>query len=436
MTPTLPTLRVRILASAVATALLAVVLVWATSSLTLSVLFPKPEHRPSERLLAACRADPGGWIGLELGHASLTAYDADGRAVDGQVLDLGGWPSVPLGETVGREEDHRWSTLTHASADGGCAWLLSTEGPPPAMVATVRWATSAGTFLALLLAGGLSYAVAVRPLVARIERLRDAAVRIGTTTYASAGDTVPDALGEISSVLDGSHGRILADRDELVRRHEALERYLAEIAHDLRTPIGSLLLALQEVGASPAADEVRAATRRATTDAAYLGSLVENLHQAARLRHGLDPLEAESDLRDVLQRLEVRFRALGRVQEVEVAVAVPDHPVWVRCTPVLAERALANLFHNSLAHGAKHVAVRLDAVGGRFVVVVVDDGPGVADPADLAARTFDDRPERPRGPGLGLAITNEIARRAGFAVDYQQGGDGGLDVRISGPTSR
>jgi signal transduction histidine kinase len=280
----------------------------------------------------------------------------------------------------------------------------------------------------LLGAGGLSYLLTVSPLLRRIERLRGAATRVGGADYPQADDAVRDALSEIGAGLDKSHARIEADRAELVARHEALEQYLAEIAHDLRTPLGSLLLAVQEVRAESRAP----AANRALADAAYVAALVENLHQAARIRHGLDAREGETDLRDLALRLEVRFRALGDAVGVEVAAAVPDEPLVVRCTPVLAERAVANLLQNAITHGAKHVALSVSRQGAGFVLTVADDGPGVASPADLALRTFTASSERPRDPGLGLAITNEIARRAGFAIAYARGPEGGLEVTLTG----
>lgn len=424
--------RFRIVASAVGTALLAVVLVWATAAAVVATLSPRPRLELPPPLVAACRADPGAWVGLRLGPAVITGYDERGNAPDASVppLALAEWPELPpVGETASRDVgSHRWELLTHAAERGPCSFVLTRDIPPPSLLSALQWGASLGAFVAVLAVGASTYAVAVRPLVRRIDRIRGAALGIGSQVYASADDPVSDALGDISGVLDRSHARIVDDRAELVRRQAALEQYLAEIAHDLRTPIGSLVLALQEVG-----DEAPSpASRRALTDAAYLGALVENLHQAARLRHGLDPLEGVTDLADVVARLEVRFQALGALQGVSVAAAVPDQPVMVRCTPVLAERAVANLLQNATSHGARQVAAQLTRTERGFTLVVRDDGPGVAEPADLALRTFSDRPDRPRGPGLGLAITNEIAARAGWTVAYRGGDGGGLEVELSG----
>jgi two-component system sensor histidine kinase QseC len=65
---------------------------------------------------------------------------------------------------------------------------------------------------------------------------------------------------------------------------------------------------------------------------------------------------------------------------------------------------------------------------------VQDDGPGVAPEAvaDLAERTFRDDPARPRGQGLGLAIADEVCRRAGWTISYANREEGGLEVVVRG----
>ena len=107
------------------------------------------------------------------------------------------------------------------------------------------------------------------------------------------------------------------------------------------------------------------------------------------------------------------------------------------CTPALAERAIANLIHNAVEHnpGSGHVAVLLRVADERFEIVVVDDGPGLPTEvlASLEAESFSLDVARRRGPGLGMLITAEIARRAGWTIAYEELDPAGLRVRVSGP---
>jgi signal transduction histidine kinase len=429
--------RLRVLGGALLGALVALITLWTAVTGVMGNVRLHGQGALPETLATACAAEPAAWAHVEIGESMLRAYRADGTPAwpgDPPLPSDVDWRGLTVGQHVVARVDPRRIAITRTGEAGDCAILALEQGPPPAIDVWFRSAVSLGLFLGLLGVGGLTYLGTVSPLLRRIERLRAAAVGVGAPGYARADDGVGDALAEIGASLDRSHARIEADRTELVARHEGLERHLAEIAHDLRTPLGSLLLAVQEVRA----DADGPAARRAVADAAYVGALVENLHQAARIRFGLDPREGTTDLRDLVLRLEVRFRALGDAAGVSVAAAVPDGPIGVRCTPVLLERALANLLQNALEHGASHVAVLLERTGtgtaGGFRLTIRDDGPGVPAPADLALRTFTDRADRPRGPGLGLAITNEVAARAGFTIDYSV--RGGLVVVLAGPTAR
>lgn len=426
--------RARILVGAAVTALVAVFLVWASVRVTIERVVGWPEVYVPEAVVSACRAAPADWEVTSFGLAELRFYDGQGVSASGALAGT----EVALGETVHlAAPEGRRTAYRRVALEGPCAVAQFSFGPGQEMDAAFMIGGALGVFLAVFAAVFATYQFTVVPLLVRIERIREAGVGVGGEGYTSAGDGVGDDLAAIAGVLDRSHGRITEDRAELLRRQEALERYLAEIAHDLRTPLGSLLLALQDVDAV-AGEEGQDAARRALTDATYVTTLVENLHQAARLRHGLDPTVGQCDLAELVRRVEVRFRAIGAARGVEVGASAVAGSVLVTCEPSLLERAVANLVHNATVHGAKHVAVLLDVEGEHFELEVLDDGPGVPEVelADLAKRTFSDDPARRRGPGLGLAITNELVRRLGWTVRYELGPEGGLAVRLSGDVVR
>ncbi|MEL6188719.1 MAG: HAMP domain-containing sensor histidine kinase, partial [Myxococcota bacterium] len=262
--------------------------------------------------------------------------------------------------------------------------------------------------------------------------------RVGSASFAPQPAS-EDALGNIAEVLAQSHRRIVGTREALEKRNRALEEHLAGIAHDLRTPLLSMHLALEAVADAPQ-EALHSEVRRALSDVVYLSSLVENLHQATRLRHEVDVVVGEVDLSDLVRRLERRFVTLGRHSGVAVAASMPESEVRVACSPALAERAVANLVQNAVEHNESpgHVAIRLAHTdsGRGFELVVADDGPGLADEmlASLQHETFLVEEARPRGPGLGMLITQEVSRRAGWSVTYERLTPTGLEVRLAGPT--
>ncbi|MCB9794636.1 MAG: HAMP domain-containing histidine kinase [Alphaproteobacteria bacterium] len=418
--------RVRILGGAVMTALVAVGLVWGSVSLAVSRASAPPPLDISTQMREACLQDPAAWRTQQMGDLELRLLPADDPEVPAWLAE------AQPGVTARDPEAERVLWLRSAEA-GPCAVARFRLGSPPSFAGAFYLGGALGVFVAVLTVGLLSYRWTVIPLLARIERIRAAVDDIGESPYASPDDQLGDDLSAIAGGLDVSHARIRAARAELVERHQALEKHLAEIAHDLRTPIASLMLAVQELAATSPDGPVS----RATTEVAYLSSLVDNLHQATRLRHGLDARVGEVDLRELVRRVELRFRALGRARGVEVAAATPEGPVPVCAEPALLERAIGNVVHNATLHGGAHVAILLDAEDGRFTLQVLDDGEGLPDEAltDLAERTFTADPARRRSQGLGVAITNEVVARLGWEVRYGRGEEGGLSVRIEGGTS-
>lgn len=278
----------------------------------------------------------------------------------------------------------------------------------------------------------------VWPMRARIQALSVAAKGVGSTRFA-APEQPRDPLGDIADVLSQSHERIVQTQLALEQRNEALEHHLGDIAHDLRTPLASMQLSLESVVVETEG-AARAASSRALSDVVYLSALVENLHQATRLRQDIEVAAGLVDLQELVQRIEQRFAIVGRNVGVEVAANTPEHPVWAACLPALAERAVANLVQNAVEHNdpGGHVAVVLSLTSGGtgFELVVADDGPGLPDAilATLASETFLTDEARRRSPGLGMLITREVAQRAGWALLYEPLSPRGLRVRLTGLT--
>lgn len=429
-------LRRRIILAAILAALLSLVVV--AFSVDATVRNMMRSHEPwtvQPRELEGCLSDPAGWSGGLLNFGEVYAYYPDGTSANPNA------PPIPTDRMAALQAPEQyWARdmrggIIRAADSGPCA-LFQVNARPPPMQGAVRAAIFGGAAAAALIVALFAQLFAINPLLVRIRQVRRSARSVGSDDFAHTSDGIGDALSEIADVLDQSNARIVADREELLARQQALERHLAEVAHDLRTPLASLLLALQEVRAEVGPQP---ALHRALGDAAYVTALIDNLHEATRLRRGADVTAGEADLGLIVERLGARFGALGQSRDISVAVAPPERPVRVRCAPSFAERALANLIHNAIDHGRAggNVAVLLEPGGDDFTLTVMDDGPGVPEDAlaDLSAATFRTDMARQRSTGLGLAITNEVARRAGWTIRYSRLEPSGLQVQITGPLS-
>ena len=388
----------------------------------------------------ACDAAPETW-GWRSGDITTFGYDRSGRSANPEAPPMEAdllRQATSTGRVVYDMTPGRITWVAPAGAEGPCAVLRGTARNLESIVAP-RFLTVLGASLlgGMLLAAAGTVWFVLRPLRDRIDGLARDARAVGSPAF-TPQPAGPDALGYIAEVLTQSHGRIVETREALEQRNRALEEHLAGIAHDLRTPLSSMHLALESVAEASDGD-LHEEARRALADVVYLSSMVENLHQATRLRHELDVTSGRVELSDLVRRLERRFAIVGRHAGVEVAGNTPEEEVWVACTHALAERALSNLVQNAVEHNTEpgHVAIRLSLLdsGRRFELLVADDGPGLPKEtlANLQRETFLVDDARPRGPEMGMLIITEVARRAGWSVSYKGLEPTGLQVRLEGP---
>lgn len=405
-------------------------------------------------LAAECKNEPARWKQEEAGF-QMYAYDD----VNGTSANPNAWPLDPkLFDTVKRGQNgagrYFWlngqrggAMVLRAAETGPCSLVQVTWKLDPRLRAQIMWTFFVSGFLSLAVAIGVTALISIRPLLRRLSIAAKAAKNVGNpNTYRSVPDARGDAIAQLFSALDGAHERIVKDEKELVRSQNAVLEYLSNVAHDLRTPIGSLHLALEELGAlNPGTDTSnRAILQLALDEVTYLGALTVNLHLACQLREGVDPLQgSRAELGGIVDRVVARNALLGRQRTIEVSGGRPDDGIWVQCVPSMAEQVVSNLVRNAVVHGEPggNVAVMLTSpTPGRFELMVLDDGPGVA-PDELprlderhfrGART---RKGDVEGSGLGLAIVGEICHRAGWRVTFEQQEPRGLKVIIRGEIS-
>jgi signal transduction histidine kinase len=217
-----------------------------------------------------------------------------------------------------------------------------------------------------------------------------------------------DELTGLAATLDGLLARIAASR-----RHE--QRFAAEVAHELRTPIAGLRgraeLALGAEGPQAAAQH-EAALRAVVTQAGRLDATIGTLLAVAR--RDLDPSQGVVDLAAIAREVE------------DAEVDAPAGLSPAEGDPEVVRRALAPLIDNARRHARTGVRLELSSGRGRVRLAVRDDGPGL-DP-QLGERAFDPGvrgPDTgPEGAGLGLPLARRLARSCGGDVVAGEGPGG------------
>ena len=266
---------------------------------------------------------------------------------------------------------------------------------------------------------------ALRP----VESLRQGAAMISASGRQVGRLPVPDGKDEVNRLAVTLNDML--DRLDAARARQ--QAFVADAAHELRSPIASLRTQLevaQRLEEAPLADDLIA-------DVARLGRLVDDLLLLARADEG-DPqlrLVEAVDL-GVLTADVAHGYAKARVP----VTCAADPNALTLGDPVALRRVVDNLVGNAVKHATSRVAVTVIEADDGLRLVVTDDGPGI--PAADRERVFDrfTRLDNSRarsdddGAGLGLAIVRELLRlhNGGIAL-----GDAspGLRVEVTLPAA-
>ena len=212
------------------------------------------------------------------------------------------------------------------------------------------------------------------------------------------------------------------------RLEEALkqqQRFTANAAHALRTPLSVLRARVDGLGQSEQ-------TGRLAADLDRMTRVVNQLLGIARLQAHQVPLDEPINLsalaRDVLAAIVPVAHAAGK----DVALSSPDSAVLIKGNADALEDALTNLVDNALTHTPSGRVVEV-GVSADAVVEVRDHGPGVreAEMARLFEPFWRADDSKTRGAGLGLAIVAEIAAAHGGTVAVENHPEGGAVFRLS-----
>jgi signal transduction histidine kinase len=227
----------------------------------------------------------------------------------------------------------------------------------------------------------------------------------------------------------------ITDVTELRRLETVRQEFVANLSHELKTPITSLRLAAESLTGHPPAEARRRFTDRVLKETDHLASIIANLRQLAEIEQGQLALQiSRFEVADLLAEVADRMRLDQRLE-----IRAP-RGLAVTCDRAKLAQALANLLDNAARFTPVGSAVELDAevVEGELRLSVRDHGPGIS--PEHWGRVFERfyKVDRARsrdagGSGLGLAITKHLAMAQGGRVWTEAARDGGQIFGIAVP---
>jgi signal transduction histidine kinase len=224
---------------------------------------------------------------------------------------------------------------------------------------------------------------------------------------------------------------VLQDVTRLMRFDELKNDLVATVAHEFRTPLTSLHMAIHlcaEEAAGPLTERQADLMAAARVDCERLQAIVDDILDLSRIQAGRVELQLEPiDARAVLAQAAAAARSPAQLAGVELLVQGPDEPLALVADAERLQLVLANLLGNALRHTPEggRITARVAPQGSGARFEVEDTGEGI--PRQYQERIFERFFQVPGarrgGVGLGLYLSREIARAHGgeMGVESQPG---------------
>ncbi len=252
-----------------------------------------------------------------------------------------------------------------------------------------------------------------------------------------------DEIGQLAASFNQMADALAANVEDLQRTDRLRRELIANVSHDLRSPLAAMqgyleTILIKEDALLP--EERRRYMEVVLKNTRSLNTLVEELFELSKLdAQQIQPQLEAFSITELVHDLVMQFQPRAEQRGVRLAAELPEHLPPVHADIRLVERALSNLIDNALRFtpAGGHVRVVPQAQEGGVCVRIIDTGTGI--PAEDLPHIFERfyRVEKSRtrdrgGTGLGLAIANKIAELhgGGLAVESTMGEGATFSFRL------
>ena len=298
----------------------------------------------------------------------------------------------------------------------------------------MTWTVASVVAVAAVLAFVAGLAVGTLRQRSRLRRITEGAAELARGNLAHRiilpGD---DEAASAAETLNALADSVQREREAAAARDASQRQLLADISHDLRTPITSIA-GYTDALQRGLGDEPERYLAVIAAKAEALAQLTDDLFYAARIDAGdLKLARLPLDLAEAVRRSVLGFEPQLAGAGVRVDVRIPDERCMVEADQSALVRIITNLVANSIHHGKGMTAfaVTMEQRDRDYLVHVSNDGARLPEDAEHLFQRGVTGPAG--GTGLGLAIARELAEQMGGSIAAANTGDGTVTFTLSMP---
>ena len=282
------------------------------------------------------------------------------------------------------------------------------------------------------------------------ERIGDHAENVGERVRYIVDGWLPEAQAAerakarlAAGKLRPTRGLAVIDSAAEERRIDAIRRdFVANVSHELKTPVGAMSLLAETLAGEQDADDRERLTEMLQREAKRVEDIIDDLLELTRLEETEAGAKAR-EVDDIVQRAVEKVRGFAEANRVDVAVIGLPSGLVVRGDRRQIVRALTNLIDNAVRYSDadQQITITVEAIEDGVAIAVKDSGVGI--PRAELERVFERfyRVDRARsretgGTGLGLAIVRHVAQNHGGRVLVESKPGVGSTFTLQLPTVR
>jgi signal transduction histidine kinase len=279
------------------------------------------------------------------------------------------------------------------------------------------------TLLAALIAGAFAYLAVTRRLRSTIREV-DAYANTDPAMHDDDFENGDD-IDRLARAIAAMRQRLDAQVRELKRQDELRRELIANVSHDLRTPLTSMqgyLEALLRMEGTLDSEERKRYLEVAVRQSGKVSKLSQQLFDLAKLEcEETKPQTERFSISELVQDIAQKFALSASQKRIRLDAKVENEFLFVEGDIGMIERVVTNLIDNAIRHTPADGEVRLEARShsGEVEIVIADSGSGIAEehmPGLLERGSPIRRMAERRGGGLGLLIANRILDLHGSAI--------------------